>query len=82
MFRVLLPPAPRCGGRAEPAAPAAAGAGSGALRGRVLVVEDEAMVGDFMVELLTGWGLEVVLQRDPLRARWPGSRTPRSRSTC
>jgi len=39
-----------------------------ALSGRVLVVEDEAMVGDFMAELLTSWGLEVVLRRDPLSA--------------
>jgi hypothetical protein len=26
------------------------------------------MVGDFMAELLTSWGLEVVLRRDPLSA--------------
>jgi len=38
------------------------------LRGRVLVVEDQAMVGDFMAELLGNWGLEVFLQRDPLQA--------------
>ena len=38
------------------------------LAGRVMVVDDEAMVGDFMAELLEGWGLQVVLQRDPLQA--------------
>ena len=38
------------------------------LRGRVLVVEDQAMVGDFMTELLGNWGLEVCLRRDPLQA--------------
>jgi PAS domain S-box-containing protein len=38
------------------------------LAGRVMVVEDEPMVGDFMAELLESWGLEVVLMRDPGRA--------------
>jgi DNA-binding NtrC family response regulator len=33
-----------------------------------MVVDDEAMVGEFMSELLSGWGIEVVLQRDPLQA--------------
>jgi CheY-like chemotaxis protein len=31
----------------------------------VLLVEDEAMVSVYMVELLTSWGLEVVAQHDP-----------------
>ena len=48
------------------------------LAGRVLLVEDEAMVGDFMAELLGGWGLEVTLLRDPLEAEHrlaePGAR--------
>jgi PAS domain S-box-containing protein len=38
------------------------------LHGRVLVVEDDPMVGDFLVERLGSWGLEVLLQRDPLAA--------------
>jgi CheY-like chemotaxis protein len=38
------------------------------LQGRVMVVEDESMVGEFMRELLGGWGLDVVLERDPLQA--------------
>ncbi|HET9646404.1 MAG TPA: PAS domain S-box protein [Burkholderiaceae bacterium] len=38
------------------------------LRGRVMVVEDQLMVGDYMAELLEGWGLDVVLQRDPRTA--------------
>jgi DNA-binding NtrC family response regulator len=33
-----------------------------------MVVDDEPMVGDFMAELLEGWGLQVVLLRDPLQA--------------
>ena len=66
VFRVMLPPSdaakparggPRCRVRRSAAA-----------RGRVLVVEDEAMVGDFMAELLASWGLEVELHRDPLAA--------------
>jgi PAS domain S-box-containing protein len=66
VFRVLLPPAQ---GRVQPEAevPALAVAGR-PLSGRVMVVDDEAMVGEFMAELLEGWGLQVVLQRDPLQA--------------
>ena len=66
-FRVLLPlAASQPAAASSPAlsqAPARA-----ALQGRVLVVEDEAMVGDFMTELLGGWGLDVVLHRDPMQA--------------
>jgi PAS domain S-box-containing protein len=69
VFRVLLPPAsapqeppPHVGGAiAAAATPDLPG-------GRVMVVEDEVMVGDLMVELLGGWGLQVVLQRDPVQA--------------
>ena len=66
VFRVLLPPA-RAGAAAAPEAAARAVAGR-PLAGRVMVVDDEAMVGDFMAELLEGWGLEVLLQRDPRQA--------------
>jgi PAS domain S-box-containing protein len=38
------------------------------LRGRVLLVEDEAMVSDYVTELLTGFGFEVVREHDPLSA--------------
>jgi CheY-like chemotaxis protein len=65
-FRVLLPPAAEPVAPVEPA-PSDRGHEAG-LRGRVMVVDDEVMVGDFMAELLSGWGLEVVLQRDPLAA--------------
>jgi PAS domain S-box-containing protein len=65
-FAVLLPAA-RAGD-----APAHAGAArtvaTAALHGRILLVEDEPMVGDYMVDLLAGWGLQAVLERDPLAA--------------
>jgi len=72
-FRVLLP---ALEDEAESAAPrGAAGARRRpvrhALEGRVLLVDDEQMVGEFMAELLGGWGLEVALRRSPVEAeRW------------
>jgi CheY-like chemotaxis protein len=67
LMRVLLPPATTAAARPEVTA-AASPSALAALRGRVMVVEDEPMVGAFMAELLGGWGLEVVLQHDPLQA--------------
>ena len=65
-FRVLLPAASEGAWPAAPAPqPPSRAASQPALRGRVLLVEDEAMVSVYMVELLTGWGLEVVAQHDP-----------------
>jgi len=66
-FRVLLP-ADEAGDVSAPPGSAAARREPPDLRGRVLVVEDEVMVGDFMAELLEDWGLEVVLMRDPAAA--------------
>jgi CheY-like chemotaxis protein len=66
VFRVLLPPATGAAPDA-PGAPDVPATGE-ALCARVMVVDDEVMVGDFMVELLSGWGIEVVLQRSPLHA--------------
>jgi CheY-like chemotaxis protein len=63
-FRVLLPPA------ASTPAPAIESAldepALARLAGHVLLVEDEAMVGAFMAELLGGWGFEVTHCGDPL----------------
>jgi CheY-like chemotaxis protein len=38
------------------------------LTGRVLVVDDEEMVGDFMAEMLANWGLDVTVKRSPTEA--------------
>jgi PAS domain S-box-containing protein len=69
VFSVMLPraaaaPAP-C---VETAPQRAAAAEPPALRGSVLVVEDDPMVGDFLVERLASWGLRVRLQREPQTA--------------
>lgn len=61
IFALYLPPAPPGSERAapEPIAPAAT-----ALTGRVLVVEDNALVRDALVQLLGGWGLHVQAASD------------------
>ncbi|HET9643363.1 MAG TPA: response regulator [Burkholderiaceae bacterium] len=38
------------------------------MSGRVMIVEDDLMVGDYMVEQLAAWGLQPVLEREPLTA--------------
>jgi PAS domain S-box-containing protein len=66
-FRILLPPAP------TPASahvlPDAGGADTQAaiskLRGRVLVVDDEPAVAEFMRDLLGSWGLEAAIAAEP-----------------
>jgi PAS domain S-box-containing protein len=67
-FGVWLPLATAAAGRPD-AAPPASLPNAGALRARVLLVEDDPMVGDFLAERLGGWGLAVTLLRDPLAAR-------------
>jgi len=66
-FRILLPPA------AAPASAPVPGDAGGAesrtarsrLRGRVLVVDDEPSVAEFMRELLDSWGLEASVAGEP-----------------
>jgi CheY-like chemotaxis protein len=70
LFRVLMPVAAQ---EPEPditraMASAAAPHATAPLHGRVLVVEDEASVGEYMRDLLSGWGLDVVVEQDPLSA--------------
>jgi len=67
-FRVLLPAATTAPAGAEAASGLSDRPAARPLAGRVMVVDDEAMVGDFMAELLGGWGLDVLLQRDPRAA--------------
>ncbi len=72
-FRVLLPP--HAEARADSDTPAGTLADGPArtprLSGRILVVDDEVMVGEFMAELLASRGLDVTVKSDPLEAaRW------------
>ncbi|HEY1228111.1 MAG TPA: ATP-binding protein, partial [Ramlibacter sp.] len=67
-FRVLLPTAGQdlAADTTETGAPAADP--TPRLSGRVLLVEDEAIVSAFMQDQLRAWGLDVVLDADPLSA--------------
>ncbi|MDH5245896.1 MAG: PAS domain S-box protein, partial [Betaproteobacteria bacterium] len=72
-FRVLFPPLAE--GRADEdrgtSTETVSGRRAPLISGRVLVVDDEPMVGEFMAELLTSRGLAVTLKADPLEAlRW------------
>ena len=73
VFRVLLPVEGEKDGARAPAVTAtgqdAAAPAAGSLRGRVLLVEDEASVRGFMTELLEDRGLEVTAHADPRAAR-------------
>ncbi|MCM2336783.1 MAG: PAS domain S-box protein, partial [Pseudomonas sp.] len=69
VFRVLLPAAAQEMAPADPpAVPLPLVHPAPRLHGRVLLVEDEAIVSDYMLDALGGWGLDVVLERDPLAA--------------
>ena len=71
-FKVLLP-APSAAAAGAPAAAAEGGAAAAPARarlaGRVLVVDDEEVIREFMADLLDGWGLEVEVQPDGGAAR-------------
>ena len=70
-FRVLLPAA--SSGAGEPPAEESNGRLSARsrpqLRGRVMVVDDEEVIREFMQDLLSGWGLEVDTAADGTAAR-------------
>jgi PAS domain S-box-containing protein len=68
-FCVLFRPMANAEGeaiRAETSGPVSA---SRQLKGRVLLVDDEPAVAEFMAELLGSWGLEVTVHQNPVEAR-------------
>jgi CheY-like chemotaxis protein len=71
-FRILLPPlaadatVPMPAVQPAPTLPASNG--KRALKGRILVVDDEAPLAEFMRELLSGWGLEATAMTNPRKA--------------
>jgi CheY-like chemotaxis protein len=69
-FRVILPPCDAVADvdSAAPCPPGGARADA-ALRGRVLLVDDDDTARGYMTELLQAWGLEVVAFDDPIPAR-------------
>jgi len=70
VFSAMLPLAsPRPVGSPSGPGQLAAPAQRPLLKGQVLLVEDDAMVGDYLAEQLQNWGLDVRLQRDPVKAR-------------
>jgi PAS domain S-box-containing protein len=74
-FRVLLPPHDDAQADVATAAgaPSDRTPGTPPLSGHVLVVDDEAIVGELMAELLASRGLDVTVKSDPVEAmRWFG----------
>lgn len=78
-FRILLPALDEsvqecnAGHDTRPAAPMQPGSD---LSGRVLIVDDEDAVGQFMRDLLTEWGMRVTLFNNALAARDEFARAP------
>ncbi len=73
-FRVLLPM--HAGDAQAPAAEKPAGRRKGPLSGRVLVVDDEKAVAEFMRELLESWGLQATSVTSPLAVLERAAREP------
>lgn len=68
-FKVLLPAPEAETDAIDRPSPATAMAGAAPpLHGCVLLVEDEPIVSGFMGDLMRGWGLDVVVEHDPLSA--------------
>ncbi len=68
-FRIMLPPVELATVETMlPAASAPERVGRERLSGRVLLVDDEALVRQFMSELLSGWGLEVTAHENAVAA--------------
>jgi PAS domain S-box-containing protein len=78
LFRVLFPPLSR-EEVADAAGPSSGeSAGCPRLQGRVLVVDDEPAVGEFMQDLLEEWGLTVTVFDDSLAGRDSFMRNPQA----
>ncbi len=76
-FRVLLPPMAEADTAVPQPRRRTQRKRSGAkLNGRVLVVDDEEMVGEFMGDLLESWGLSVTVKSNALDARELVARNP------
>jgi CheY-like chemotaxis protein len=74
-FRVLFPVTAGADGSTAtaPESGTRATAGRRRLAGRVLVVEDDPMIADYLRELLAGWGLDVTVMEHALAAEtWYG----------
>ncbi|MCP5200181.1 MAG: PAS domain S-box protein [Gammaproteobacteria bacterium] len=67
-FRVSWPIEDAIGARAEPRASLAGERSRTVLRGRVLLVDDNRGVAEFLEELLASWGLDVVVAHDGMAA--------------
>jgi acetyl-CoA synthetase len=70
VFRILLPPSEARAAATVQAIAASAESlpARSKLRGRVLIVDDEPSVAEFMRELLDSWGLEASVANDPRAA--------------
>ncbi|MEQ8662204.1 MAG: response regulator, partial [Gammaproteobacteria bacterium] len=64
VFRVLLPARPRTARAQDKAGTPGVTLRSSPLAGRVLVIDDNPNVAEFLDELLCGWGLEVCAMTD------------------
>jgi len=67
-FRVLIPALDDAAPLDKPAVESARNGQKPKLAGKILVVDDEAPVADFMRELLSSWGIDAVATTDPREA--------------
>jgi len=67
-FRVLIPALDDAAPLDKPAVERARNGKKPRLAGKILVVDDEAPVADFMRELLSSWGIDAVATTDPREA--------------
>ena len=78
LFQVLFPPLSRAEAADSTGTSSGEPAGRRGLQGRVLVVDDEPAVGEFMQDLLEEWGLVVTVFNNSLEGRDCFSRHPQA----